>query len=375
MSINLRIRYNKLIFPVIFSMFFSFLYMSIPLVMVFLLFSSILIYGERRYVVKFLDDRKYAVETLFIYLVLLSLPFVSINNYSSAIYFLLTLWSILLAIVFLKNENIEIVYKSIKYLLYIMIAVTLTYLYFTYGQYAQGYHLEHMISEKVSANGITSFLNILLGGYTILSFKLKGKSTLLCSFFVLYICFEGYGRGSIIFCLMVILINVFFLMTRAGWGTKFFFILLLCIALLLSLPYVHEIFLQTKLASGFETPRTLILKEYLGRMDGFSLFFSTSYEGTIIANKYNNNPHITYIRTHHIFGLFYFLGLSYIMAKVFFYVVRHNKIISYMMLLVIFSILVRTVTEPLLFPSLFDSLFFTSLFVIMKQDYDSERMT
>lgn len=269
--------------------------------------------------------------------------------------------------IFLKDNNLEYFYDGIKYLLFTFTAITLIYIYYTDGTYDPAYRLDYMISGKVSGNGPTSFLNILLGVYTALRMKLKNRSSLVISLLSLYIVIEGYGRGSIIFVLMMLIINLVFIYFHLKKSLKLLFVVVLLLGFVILSPFVYEIFQTTKLASGFATERSMIFDVYLNKIDSFSFFFGASYENTVIANVYDNNPHITYIRTHHIFGLFYLLALFYIVLKKIFYVISNRNLVDWMILLIIFNILIRTISEPLLFPSLFDSFFLVTLFLIDKK--------
>ena len=352
---------KKLIIITIFSMYYSFLYMNVFLFLIYIFSSLLLIFIEKNYLYKTIKKYFDSVYFLFAFLIAFSMPFIIVNNFSTPIYFLLTLWSVLLALIFYKN--IEYTYIAIKYLVYIFILYTLTYLVLTFGKYPLGYQLEYMINDKVSANGATSFLNIIMGVYTSLSFKIKKEHTLYSSLFNLLIAIEGYGRGSIIFALILIFINIIFILKKNKIIYSILFFSFLIIFFIFSTSYLHDVYLHTKLATGLESPRFLIFKEYINKIDLFSLFFGASYENTIIANVYNNNPHITYIRTHHIFGLFYLLGLVLLIIYNIILLIRKSNYINFLNFLIIINILIRTITEPLLFPTLFDSLFLLLIFL------------
>ena len=106
---------------------------------------------------------------------------------------------------------------------------------------------------------------------------------------------------------------------------------------------------------------------YLEKIDLIGLFFGVSYENTIIENLYNNNPHISFIRAHNMFGLFYLLALMYLIISKIFYIIISKNFINLLILLIIFNILLRAVTEPILFPTLFDFLFLYILFLSSKK--------
>ncbi|WP_419673474.1 hypothetical protein [Aliarcobacter butzleri] len=136
---------------------------------------------------------------------------------------------------------------------------------------------------------------------------------------------------------------------------------------IISFPFIVELYQNTKLASGFDSPRWLILNEYLGKIDLIDLFFGLSYENTIIEKFYNNNPHIAFIRAHNMLGLFYLLALMYLIISRMFYIIISKNFINWLLLLIIFNILLRAITEPILFPTLFDFLFLYILFLSSKK--------
>jgi hypothetical protein len=243
----------------------------------------------------------------------------------------------------------------------------LSYLYLTQGLYLPQFRLDYMIGNNVSGNGPTSFLNILLGVYTALRMKLKDKSSIIISLICLYIVIEGYGRGSIIFVLLIILINLIFIFFKLKKVWQLFFITCLSLVLIFLLPTLYELLLTTKLSQGIDSPRIAIAQDYFSHIDYYTLFFGVPYEQTTIGSLYNNNPHISYIRTHHIFGLSYFFGLFYLLYKKIVYVMYNSTLVNWMILFIIFNILIRAISEPLLFPTLFDSFFLVVLFLITKK--------
>ncbi|MCT7605874.1 hypothetical protein [Aliarcobacter butzleri] len=269
--------------------------------------------------------------------------------------------------IFIKDDNLEYFYYGIKFLLFTFVLITLIYIYTTQGLYSPPDRLDYMIGGNVSGNGPTSFLNVLLGVYTALRMKLKNRSSMIVSLLSLYIVIEGYGRGSIIFVLIMIILNFIFIFFHLKKNWKLFYITIFTLALIILMPFFFEVFSTTKLSQGLDSPRILIAQEYLNHMDIFGLFFGISYENTIISNLYDNNPHIGYIRTHHIFGLFYLLGLLHIILEKLFYVVSSSNLVNWMILFISLNILLRALSEPILFPTLFDTFFLVTLFLITKK--------
>lgn len=341
------------------SMFFAFLYMDIFLLFIFLLFSLFLIYMDRGLIFVLLKKNRY----LLLYSILpiaISLPFVVFRNHSTIFYFILNLYCLMVSFSFYKR--IFDVYIITKYLFYIFALCILLYLYFTHGSYPQGYQLEYMFGGNIGANGVTTFASILCFLYTILSFRLLHETSFLPCVINLYISYEGYGRGSIIFALMLIVINFIFLLLKLKTHKRIFILLSAIISILCFTPYLHEIYSNTKLVAGLDSPRIEMFVQYVDAMDAYNLFFGAPYEGTIIA-EFNHNPHISYIRAHHIFGLYYIMLIFLVPFVLFSRVVKNHDGVGLIIFIAILALLLRCVSEPLLFPTLFDTFFFLALYV------------
>jgi len=345
---------------VIFSMFFAFLYMNIFLLSIFLLFSSLLIYMDRSFIFGLLKKNRY----MLLYCVLpiaCSLPFITFRNYSTAPYFVLSIYCLVVSCSLYKR--IFDTYIAIKYLFYICSICIFVYLYCTMGMYPDnGYHLEYMLGDGISANGVTSFAGMLCFMHMIVGFRLFCETYFLPCIINLYISYEGYGRGSIIFALMLIVINFIFLLLKLETYKRIFILLSVVISILCFTPYLYEIYLNTKLVAGLDGPRIEMFGQYVDAMDAYNLFFGVPYEGTIIA-EFNNNPHISYIRAHHIFGLYYIILIALVPFVLFSRVVKNHDRVGLIVFIAVLALLLRCTSEPLLFPTLFDTFFFLALYV------------
>ena len=346
---------------VIFGMFFAFLYMNIFLLSIFLLFSSLLIYMDRSFIFGLLKKNRY----MLLYCVLpiaCSLPFIAFKNYSTAPYFILNIYCLVVSCSLYKR--IFDTYIAIKYLFYICSVCIFVYLYCTMGMYPDnGYHLEYMLGDGISANGVTSFAGMLCFMYMIMGFRLFRETYFLPCIINLYISYEGYGRGSIIFALMLIIINFIFFLLKLKTYKRFFVLLFSIISIASFIPYIYEAYLNTKFfTTGLDSPRIEMLRQYINNMDLYGLFFGVSYEGTMIA-EFNNNPHMSYIRAHHIFGLYYIMLIALVPFVLFSRVVRNHDGVGLIVFIAILALLLRCASEPLLFPTLFDTFFFLALYV------------
>ncbi|MDO9027820.1 MAG: hypothetical protein Q7U68_03050, partial [Candidatus Roizmanbacteria bacterium] len=128
---------------------------------------------------------------------------------------------------------------------------------------------------------------------------------------------------------------------------------------------------NTKLGSGlYDATRDQMMTDYVNQIDGTSLLIGADYQGTSIAQDYNNNPHSSYIRAHHIFGIFYLL-LMILMPVVTIWRghVLSVKLFSGLMLVLI---LLRSATEPLIFATIFDLFYFSICFVLAIKFSDAD---
>jgi hypothetical protein len=119
--------------------------------------------------------------------------------------------------------------------------------------------------------------------------------------------------------------------------------------------------LETKFAQGFEdSHRDQIHKDYLGKIDLLTVFTGSDFSNTSIEIDFNNNPHSSLIRAHHLFGIFYLISIIIsILLGVF---MRRRDLGLLFIGSLVFIMFLRGLSEPLLFPTPMDFLFFLLIF-------------
>lgn len=225
--------------------------------------------------------------------------------------------------------------------------------------------LEGMIGEQ-SSNGITSYLIIMQANYSAFRFLVQRRASTLTAIATLVICVVGYGRGSILASIFILVIN---LLSYISWRTIGGGIaralggaaVLGLVALLYSDDIALFLEANTKLGGGlFDEARERILIDYVGRLDPLTVFSGGSYEGTSIVSDFRGNPHNSYIRAHHVFGLPYLAVL--LMFPLVLAWSRQALTVKLFLGALLVAILFRASTEPLMFPTLFDFYFFALCF-------------
>jgi hypothetical protein len=295
-------------------------------------------------------------------LLTLTLPFAVLRSETALAHYFVTVLSLLTA--FLITRSPDTYFQASRAGLYASLGVVSAYLA-TSG--LGSFPLERMIPDS-SSNGITSYLVILQANYCVASYLVRRKLPFLSAVLTLGICIVGYGRGSILSTVGIIAVN--FITFALRKSPRHFFAAVGVLALTgvwLAAVYGDEItyFVEanTKIGSGlYDQHRDSIIKDYSHLIDENSLLILTGadYKGTVIEADYNNNPHNSYIRAHHIFGLPYLmLMLSFPLLA---FVRLPGKLRAYPLALITIM-LFRAATEPILFPTMLDVFYFSVCFV------------
>lgn len=227
----------------------------------------------------------------------------------------------------------------------------------------------------VSSNAITSQLILLQAIYCLISYAVKRRIPVLTPWITLAICFVGYGRGSLVAAVGMLLILLFFrLIAPAQRRTVFIRFVIATVSAVVLVVYVSsvaEIFTtNTKLFAGFaDEHRTTMIADYLKKMDGLAVVVGTDYTGTSIAHTYNGNPHNSYIRAHQFFGLPYLFFVIFLPIVVALFVKNFRlKMFALAMWGVVFF---RAFTEPILFPTLLDFYVFAASMILLSSHQTS----
>lgn len=296
----------------------------------------------------------------------LTLPFALSKALASVYHYTIAVTAMMAA--YVVSRNPESACSALGFTLFISQGIVVLFLLTTPVQY---FPLDEMIPQA-SSNGITSYLCILQAVYVSVLFQIKRKTAILSSAVTLYICIEGYGRGSIVAAILICAatLMIYSLFMRGKHNNLVIFGIvcgLIGYAIFQKIDIINLVttylMSETKLGHGFtDVHREAILTDYLGKMNFLTVFIGADFNQTVIVNVYNGNPHSSIIRAHHLFGLFYLLALVAVIVIG----IRTGKgwrgrlVASAMTIVIIF----RSFSEPLLFPTALD--FFVFLFLFLQ---------
>lgn len=298
----------------------------------------------------------------------LTLPFALFDDLTACIHYYVCISTLLLA--YFLSKKIHHFALGVSTALISLQTYTLIYLL---QSGLDGYPLEAMIPNS-SSNGITSYLVVLQASYCAIQYILYRKISFFTSLITLFICFIGFGRGSLIGAGLICAFSILF---YALSSKKRRFIVVVFIGI--TVPLVGPLIIpsisdyvksKTKLGGGIYDPsRALIHEEYLKKITPTSLLIGSNYKGTIVEELFNGNPHSSYIRGHHLFGFFYLASVvSFTVALLF---IKSRKIERFFAITMTTIILLRAATEPILFPTPLDIFYygiFFSLITLAKSD-------
>lgn len=256
--------------------------------------------------------------------------------------------------------EIDIHYKvSYWSLITFQVIILLLVLYYGFGEFPQVSPLEKIFEGK-SGNGITSYTVVLQIHLYFLHLIKKEKNDIILYitlFFTLLISLSTWGRGSLISSIGMIAITL--TLYRIS---KFFYILIIPILIYFGINEIDAIsdFLNryTKLGRGLDDyNRIEALIQYLSKIEDLNAFiFGGDYNGTIIERGLSGNPHNSFIRAHHNFGIIYIIFILIYTFISIYYVKELKKRILFCALYLILYF--RIWTEPVLFPTIFDYFYF-----------------
>lgn len=292
-------------------------------------------------------------------LLTLTLPFALLRSETAFLHYFVSLLTMLTA--YLLTRWRDNYFRASRLVLYGSLGCVAGYL-MTTG--VQGFPLENMIPDS-SSNGITSYLIILQANFCVASYLIRRKIPVFTPLLTLAICVVGYGRGSILSAVMIIVINIIAFSVRNG-GRNFLMATGLCAVLVMAYGDDITLFVEanTKIGSGlYDGSREAMIKEYgnLLERDEYKIITGADYKGTVIDSDYYGNPHNSYIRAHHIFGLpFLLLVLSFP-----FLASRGQGIAARVYPFALLAVMLfRAATEPILFPTMLDVFFFSTCFLM-----------
>ena len=296
------------------------------------------------------------------------------RDYAVLYHLLVTFFSLGLAAVLASNPSLFYRMSKIGLILFQSIVIVLA-LRIGFANFPFEPPLEKIIPNS-SANGITSYMIILQVNLSLQEYINKKRINILLPLVTLIVAFMGYGRSSIVAALLILIIaitvNTIF---SEGLRRKIYLYGTSVISALLFIIFIDDVlfFLEarTKLGAGFQdAQRGLIIEDYLNKINGWTFLVGADYENTRIEYRYNGNPHITFIRAHHIFGLPYLLCIIFLLISPLFK--TKNRIDGVFIAGFLGVIFLRAATEPIIFPTQLDFFVFALMFLLINENKDVE---
>lgn len=331
-------------------------------------------------------------------ILLLMLPFSLTRNTYAPLHFCVATLAVFLGIALTGNLR---GYRNISAAALLMCQATLLFL--VAGSWGQPFPLDEPF-PTASSNNLTSTIIVLQLNYMAAQFALTGRTTILTAIVTLAICLVGYGRGSVGTALLIVFAHAVFPLqfTTRSIPKRLVALAAFAVGLVVALgqtttvlaaiysfattspilssvgstlsplgaglsplkSYLASVVTEftavetgTKLALGIhDYARRDVLLDYIREMGISGWILGGSYQNTIIATEFHGNPHISYVRAHHLFGLPYLL-MPLVMTGLLLWRLRNNK--ACLPLGFVAAVyLLRATTEPILFPTVYDTCFF-----------------
>jgi hypothetical protein len=228
-----------------------------------------------------------------------------------------------------------------------------------------------------STNGLPSYLIIVQIAYSLSRYLSTGRVPVVAAAVTLVVAVFGLGRGSVIVALILLVFSILINLHSLKFIKKkkylsFVSLIFAFIAISFFVGY-HDVTAEfisawinkSRFSAGFlDEHRGQMLTDYLGKMNAVNFLFGASYENTSIESVYGGNPHSSFIRVHSFYGLF---GLILVFAPLawvaFLRVPRFHK---FVFLVFVMLALLRSATEPILFPTPLDFFYFLYFFMFLK---------
>lgn len=276
---------------------------------------------------------------------------------------------IAILIAFLSSHRIDDALSALRVTLVVVLLILFIYIIKNYPE--NSFPLEDFLQGAASSNVVTSFLVVLQVAYSAIVFIYFGKITWITPLATFAICIIGYGRGSILASLMLLLTLVLihvFRMRRSIKNIIFFICGILILCFLGAIFYADIIFIienKSKLGSGLvDDSRLMMINDYVSVLDAPSLLLGASYVGTSIEALFGNNPHNSFIRAHHMMGVFYFLFI--LLVPIFLVLIQKKWVLLFPFGAFFSIVFFRAFSEPILFPTPIDYYFYIMAFCLLK---------
>ena len=317
------------------------------------------------------DDRGLSNNKLLLVLFsfILFLPaFVNFNHGLSPLFYLLSTVSAFFAAMAASSKPPIVLLKAFSSL-YFAAVVAIVWILFKYWGYPEPFG---MVIEGSSTNGIPVYFIVLQLSLSLATYLTYGRLPVLSTVLTFAVAFFGNGRSSLVVAGLIILatliLNVI-VVKRKKSKLPWLYWSLLTLVIFIGVVWGDELLglitVYTKLSAGLvDSNRLDILHQYSQKINVFTLFFGADYSGTVIENEYLGNPHIAYIRTHSLFGLPATI-LAIISPTL---ILLPQKVWKTKLVFFIFISLaaLRSISEPVFFPTLLDFFYFTWFLMYFK---------
>lgn len=196
------------------------------------------------------------------------------------------------------------------------------YLYFVYSGIKLGFQPSEVNFYFVDASRnivstVALFFQIL---YSAAYYRANNVLPKVTPIFTFIVAFMAYGRTGIALSLIFVVVTYAVSFWRSKVLYKFIFLLLTLILSVVAFRYFavmeNFILVETNFNSGFETPCTKMVKDYIASLDFFRIFTGSDLSAIPIIFQHDNNPHNSIIYGHSQYGIFYVLLLFSLMVIV-----------------------------------------------------------
>lgn len=293
-----------------------------------------------------------------------------------AIFYFIETLAVFLAAQVISKKPPEAFFISFRCIYYGSLALILVALY-VYRDFEEP--LGHVI-EGSSTNSIPSYLITIQIGYSLAQYVARRSLPFMATLMTFAVAYAGVGRGSLVVAGLIVLGTLVFIIFAQehsrGLGRRVCLYLMLLLASVLLTFYGSWLYSSlvsgSKLSVGLvDINRLEILEQYLSSLRGLEILTGGDIRDTIITTEYKGNPHIAYIRTHFFFGLPY--TLIVIVSPLIFVFSRKSWSSKLLFCSFLGFVILRAVSEPILFPTLLDLFFFTYFFWFFRHLPDRRR--
>ena len=185
----------------------------------------------------------------------------------------------------------------------------------------------HIFAES-SRNYVSAILIVYYIAYAALSFIENKKVSIFATVFLLLSCIILFGRTGIAVSGVLLLYAIY-----NNYGAKISILFTIFLTGLSSIIYYYAME-YTNFADGLDTPRTLMIREYISSISESEIIFGRNFFQcceTIVA--FGPNPHNSFIQLHSLYGLY---GISLSILVFLIVLISKNISLTFLLFLIYF---------------------------------------